>query len=147
MEKYYTRACNFFYGSISKKLVKKKTTLPLCGNTLISFKHVEVITREQKKVKSKIINIKDIKKLPRAIKNKVLNDIKNLSPNEWPKVTLEHIKKGGHYVFFKSDYDNSSFLTTNNFQTQFGRQVVYENEIKLDNIFNEKIKKIKSKNE
>ena len=58
----------------------------------------------------------------------------------------EHIKKV-HYVFFKSDYDNSSFLTTNNFQTQFGRQVVYENEIKLDNIFNEKIKKIKSKNE
>ena len=83
------------------------------------------------------------------IKGKILklNDIKNLSPNEWPKVTLKHITKGGHYVFFKSDYDNSSFLTTNNFQTQFGRQVVYENEIKLDNIFNEKIKKIKSKNE
>ena len=79
MEKYYTRACNFFYGSISKKLIKKKTTLPLCGNTLISFKHVEVFTREQKKVKSKIINIKDIKKLPREIKNKVLNDIKKIT--------------------------------------------------------------------
>ena len=79
MKKYYTRACNFFYGSRSKKLIKKKTTLPLCGNTLISFKHVEVFTREQKKVKSKIINIKDIKKLPRAIKNKVLNDIKKIT--------------------------------------------------------------------
>ncbi len=79
MEKYYTRACNFFYGSRSKKLIKKKTTLPLCGNSLISFNHIEVFTREQKKVKSKIINIKDIKKLPRVIKNKVLNDIKKIT--------------------------------------------------------------------
>ncbi len=83
------------------------------------------------------------------IKGKILkiNDIKNLSHNNWPKVTLNHIQKGGHYVYFKSDYDKSSFLTTNNFQTQFGRQVVYENEIKLDKTFSDKIKKIKSKNE
>ena len=83
------------------------------------------------------------------IKGKILkvNDIKNLSHESWPKITLDHIQKGGHYVYFKSDYLNSSFLTTNNFQTQFGRQVVYENEFKLDKLFNDKIKKIKSKNE
>ncbi len=64
-----------------------------------------------------------------------LKDVQNLNQNEWPFTTLKHIQKGGHYVYFRSDYLNSSFLTTNNFQTQFGRQVVYNNEIKLDKKF------------
>ena len=64
MKKYYTRACNFFYGSISKKLVKKKVTIPLCGDKLISFNQIEIFTRDKKKVNSKLINIKDINKLP-----------------------------------------------------------------------------------
>lgn len=76
-----------------------------------------------------------------------LNDIRNLPHDNWPKVTLNHINKGGHYVFFKCEFDNSSFLTTNNFQTQFGRQVVYENEILLDQFFNDKVKRIESKNQ
>ena len=76
-----------------------------------------------------------------------LSDIKNLPHENWPKVALDHINKGGHYVYFKSDYDNSSFLTTKNFQTQFGRQVIYENENRLDKSFHDKIKKIKLKNE
>ena len=32
-----------------------------------------------------------------------LNDIKNLDEKKWPLVTLDHISKGGHYVYFKSD--------------------------------------------
>jgi hypothetical protein len=68
-----------------------------------------------------------------------LNDIKNLDEKKWPLVTLDHIKKGGHYVYFKSDYFNSSFLTTNNFQTQFGRQVVFNNELNLEKSFKKKI--------
>ena len=68
-----------------------------------------------------------------------LNDIKNLDEKKWPLITLDHIKKGGHYVYFKSDYFNSSFLTTNNFQTQFGRQVVFNNELYLEESFKEKI--------
>jgi dihydropteroate synthase len=79
MKKYYTRACNFFYGSYSKKLIKKKLTLPLCGSSTISFNQVEIFTRNQKRVKSKIIDIKNIKKLPLIIKNKVLSDIKKIS--------------------------------------------------------------------
>ena len=43
--------------------------------------------------------------------------------------------KGGHYVFFRSDYEDASFLTTNNFQTQFGREVVFNNELNLDKNF------------
>ena len=38
MIKYYTRACNFKYGSKAKQLIKTKKALPLCGNKDISFK-------------------------------------------------------------------------------------------------------------
>ena len=79
MKKYYTRACNFFYGSNSKKLIKKKLTLPLCGNSSISFNQIEIYTREKKKIITKIINIKNIKKLPLIIKKKILQDIKKIS--------------------------------------------------------------------
>ena len=70
MKKYYTRACNFFYGSLSKKLVKKKSTLPLCGKSSISFKEIEVFTRNKNNVKSTVVDIKNIKKLPLIIKKK-----------------------------------------------------------------------------
>ena len=78
MKKYYTRACNFFYGSNSKKLVKKKYTLPLGGDDSISFNQVEIFIKSKKGVKSKIINIKNIKKLTLALKKKVNKDIKNI---------------------------------------------------------------------
>ena len=67
--------------------------------------------------------------------------------NEWPLITLDHIKKGKHYVYFKSDYAESSFLTTNNFQTQFGREVVYNNELILNNNFKDKVEQLKNKNQ
>ena len=49
MPRYYTRACNFYYGSISKILVKKKKTMPLSGNNEISFDHIELISRKSKR--------------------------------------------------------------------------------------------------
>ena len=70
MKKYYTRACNFFYGSLSKRLIKKKITLPLCGDNAISFNQIEIFTKDKKKVNSRIINIKDISKLSSIIKKK-----------------------------------------------------------------------------
>ena len=70
MKKYYTRACNFFYGHISKKLIKKKLSLPLCGDNSISFNQIEIFTRDKRKVISKIIDIKNINKLPLEIKKK-----------------------------------------------------------------------------
>lgn len=75
-----------------------------------------------------------------------LNDIKNLDVNKWPIITLDHIKKGGHYVYFDSGYSNSSFLTTENFQTQFGRQVVFDNELKLSKNFKTEIEKLAIEN-
>ena len=76
-----------------------------------------------------------------------IKDIKNLKVNNWPTITLNHIKKGGHYVYFKSDFDASSFLTTNNFETQFGREVVYQNELILNNEFKKKITEFKKNNQ
>ena len=74
MKKYYTRACNFHYGSISKELVIKKKTLPLNGNLKISFDHVEILSRNSKRK----IHIKNIKKLPLFLKKKINKDLKIL---------------------------------------------------------------------
>ena len=72
MKKYYTRVCNFYYGKLSIKLVKQKKTLPLNGNKEISFNQIEIISRDTKK----LINFKDIKKLPTLLRNKINNDLK-----------------------------------------------------------------------
>ena len=72
MKKYYTRVCNFYYGNISKKLIKQKKALPLNGSKEISFDHVEIISRDSKK----IINLKNIKKLSRILRKKIEKDLK-----------------------------------------------------------------------
>ena len=87
MKKYYTRACNFYYGSISKEKIKKKLSLPLNGNNLISFDKIEILTRKSKK----IVSIKKINLLPKKIKNKINNDIKNIIK-----------KKNFHYLNFSN---------------------------------------------
>lgn len=71
------------------------------------------------------------------IEGKLMNleEIQNLKFEEWPMITFNHISRGGHYVFFKSIDKNSSFLTTNNFKTQLGREIVYHNEIEIDKKF------------
>ncbi len=78
MKKYYTRACNFFYGSASKNLVKQKITIPIGGDNSISFNQVEIFIRDKKKITSKIIDVKSIKTLPSIIKKKIFRDIKKI---------------------------------------------------------------------
>ena len=70
MIKYYTRACNFYYGRYAKRLLKKKAAIPLCGNKNIVFNKIEIFYRKKNKVRSKIINLKDIKKLSKNLKKK-----------------------------------------------------------------------------
>ena len=72
MKKYYTRACNFYYGNNSIKLVNQKQTLPLKGNKEISFNKIEIISRDSKKK----IYFKDIKKLSSKLKKNINNDLK-----------------------------------------------------------------------
>ena len=71
MNRYYTRACNFYYGEISKKKIKLKQSLPLNNRQDISFDHVEIISRENVKK----ISINKIHKLPKNLKLKVKKDI------------------------------------------------------------------------
>jgi len=78
MTKYYTRACNFYYGINAKLLIKKKIALPLCGNKNIAFDKIEVITRKNNKVLSKIINIKKIEALSVSSKKKIKQDLKKI---------------------------------------------------------------------
>ena len=76
--KYYTRACNFYYGKQAKVLIKKKTALPLCGNKKIAFNRVEVYARKNNKITSKFLDIKNINKLKKNARIKVSKDLKNI---------------------------------------------------------------------
>ena len=89
MKKYYTRACNFYYNQISKEKIKKKISLPIGGNKLISFDTIELISRNSK---IKRLNIKNIRKLPLEIKKKVLIDLENICKiKKIPKLDLNNL--------------------------------------------------------
>ena len=75
MSKYYTRACNFYYGDHSTMMVNKKLSLPLNGNDKISFDTIELITRKKKKK----IHISKLNILSKILKSKVKLDIKNIT--------------------------------------------------------------------
>ena len=75
MTRYYTRACNFYYGRVSKILVNKKKTLPLNNNKEISFDKIEIISRKSKK---KIL-INNLNNLPKLLKIKIRFDLKNIT--------------------------------------------------------------------
>ena len=92
MPRYYTRVCNFYYGSKSKSLVKKKKSLPLNGNNEISFDMIEIISRKSQRK----ISINQIDHLPNGIKKIIKKDInlivkkkrifKNLDLNRIPNI-------------------------------------------------------------
>ena len=111
MKKYYTRPCNFFYGSHSKQLIKKKITLPLCGDSSISFNQIEIFTKDKKKVKSKIIDIKNIKNQPIIIKNKILKDIKKIIEKK------KFFKKKSHIIMGVLNMTPDSFSDGGNFNS------------------------------
>ena len=74
MPRYYTRACNFYFGKQSKILVNKKQSIPLHQIKEISFDHIEIITRKSKRK----ISINQIKYLPNNLKKKVNLDLKKI---------------------------------------------------------------------
>ena len=110
MSKYYTRACNFYYGIKSKNLIKEKKTLPLNGNSEISFNKIEIISRNYKKK----ISIKKIDTLPKYLKKKIITDLKLITKlpkkNKYIKhklypsvmgilnITPDSFSDGGKYV-------------------------------------------------
>ena len=75
MSRYYTRACNFYYGLKSKSYVKQNKALPLNGINEISFDKIEIISRKS----NKKLSIKEINTLPKLIKRQVKKDLKTLT--------------------------------------------------------------------
>ncbi len=94
MIKYYTRACNFYYGKYSEKLLNLRKTLPLNGNKNISFDKVEIFTRDNKKVTSKIIDIQNIKFLKNKLKNKIKIDLKKITSKKNFSPSKSHVIMG-----------------------------------------------------
>ena len=88
MQRYYTRACNFYYGDQSKILVNKKKTIPLHQIKEISFDHIEIITRKSKRK----ISISQIKYLPNDLKKKIYLDIKKIKSKKKNFSNLEFKK-------------------------------------------------------
>ena len=88
MRRYYTRACNFYYGNESKLLVNKKKSIPLNGNKNISFDQIEIISRVSKRK----ISIKEINSLAKSLKKQIKLDLK--------KIKSKH-KKFFKFKFFK----------------------------------------------
>ena len=104
----------------------------------------------------KLQNIHDINQIFEDKKNilkykivgKVIKfqDLKDLSHKNWPFNTLKHISRGGHYVYFRSGFKDLNFITKRNITTQFGREVIFENELKTNENFKRKISKLITKN-
>ncbi len=75
MSRYYTRVCNFYYGNISKNLIKKKKSLPLNGLDEISFDQIEIISRRSKKK----ISIGKLNILPKSLRKQIRSDLKKIT--------------------------------------------------------------------
>ncbi len=121
MEKYYTRACNFYYGKNSKLKVRHKLSLPLNSNNNISFDNIEIITRNYKKR----IHIRDINKQTKYIKKKINRDLKiilkkkkfkNLNLNNIPilmgviNLTPDSFSDGGKYNKNNKAFEHAKYL-------------------------------------
>ncbi len=79
MPKYYTRACNFYYGIYAKLLIKRKQAYPLCGNNNIAFDKIEIFIRKKDKVTIKKIAIKKVNTLKSDIRKKIKKDLKKIT--------------------------------------------------------------------
>ena len=79
MIKYYTRACNFYYGRQARLLIKRKEAIPLCGNNNTAFDKIEFFIRKRDKVNSKIININKINRLKKKEQKAIKESIKRIT--------------------------------------------------------------------
>ena len=121
MDKYYTKPCNFYFGKNSISKFKKKESLPLHGNKLVSFDSIEIISRKG----SKTLGILEVKLLPKKLKYKVQQDLKKITQKKRFKnlkfssspvlmgiinLTPDSFSDGGKYRNIKSAYEHSKFL-------------------------------------
>ena len=121
MDKYYTKPCNFYFGKNSISKIKKKKSLPLHGNRLVSFDTIEIISRKS----SKTLGILEVKLLPKKIKYKVQQDLKKITQKKNFKnlkfssspvlmgiinLTPDSFSDGGKYRNIKFAFEHSKLL-------------------------------------
>jgi len=95
MRKYYTRPCNFYYGSYAKKLIKNKKALPLVGNNDVGFDQIEIFIRKKKKIiKSNFYSINKINNLKKSILTIVKKDLKKITSKRKNILGLKFNKPG-----------------------------------------------------
>ena len=80
MRKYYTRPCNFYYGSNAKRLVREKKAFSLAGNPNIAFDQLEIFQRKSRRiVKNELYPIDEIKTLDKKKVSIINNDLKKIT--------------------------------------------------------------------
>ena len=124
---------NTIIKSIDKTLIRRRSGISSVEVDGYKFENIHDITE--------IINGSDKNSYKIHGEQLSHNDIKNLDVTNWPFSTRKQVLKGGHYVFFKSPSSSSSFLTDKNFQTQLGREIVFE----IEKISNPIISKLNEK--
>ena len=128
--------------NVNEKVSKKDVILSI-NNTLIK-RRAGINYIQYKKYKfENVHDINEIMNSPKKNSYKIYgkqlnyNDIKNdLNLSKWPLSALNHVKKGGHYVYFKLPSKSCSFLTNKNFNTQIGREILFDVEIKSNKKLN-----------
>ena len=78
MRRYYTRACNFYHGKAAESLIKLNKAFPLNGKKNIAFDKLEIFSRVNNKINTKIIHINDINKLNTNTKKIIKEDLKKI---------------------------------------------------------------------
>ncbi len=78
MRNYYTRACNFYHGRAARRLIKLNKAFPLNGKKNIAFDQLEIFSRENRKIKTRFIHIKEVQTLNKNIKKIVKQDLKKI---------------------------------------------------------------------
>ena len=121
MSKYYTRACNFYYGKSSLEMLKKKKALPLHGNQELSFETVEILSRKKKRK----LNINIINSLSFDLKKKIKEDLKKITKKKsFCKISLKEplligilnltpdsFSDGGDNLYLKDSFNNAEKMT------------------------------------
>ena len=116
---------------INKTLINRKagiSSVEINGNKLENIHDI-----------TEIMNSSDSNSYKVNGKQLVYEDIcSDFDINNWPSSAKKHVQNNGQYVYFKTNSPSTSFLTNKNFQTQLGRQIVFE----IEKETNSDIKKI-----
>jgi len=131
---------NFLKETINEVLVKRKAGIKSIDFNGYKLENIHDINEILKSKDSSSYKIEGKQLLYEDIKDDM--DVKN-----WPVSTRKHVMKGGHYVYFQTKTFNTSFLTKENFQTQMGRQIVFEVEVKKNKALKEFHNKVMEKND